>query len=113
MEWMEMQKHPQYGLIILEEHQTPDNIKACTFEHHESMLGNGYPMQLAAAEIHPMARVVSVADTYDALTTKRSYNEPMKPTAAIELMSGKLSGRYDPEVMRALLAIFEKLKEAA
>lgn len=112
-EWMEMQKHPSYGLRILEEHSTPDTIKACAFEHHESMLGNGYPQKLTADEIHPMARVVSVADTYDALTTKRSYNDPMKPTDAIQLMSGKLAGRYDPEVMRALMSIFEKLKEVA
>jgi HD-GYP domain-containing protein (c-di-GMP phosphodiesterase class II) len=112
-EWAEMQKHPQYGLIILDEHKANDNLKACAFEHHESLLGNGYPQSLTAAEIHPMARVVSVADTYDALTTKRSYNDPMKPTDAIELMNGKLKGRYDPEVMRALLSIFEKLKDAS
>lgn len=112
-EWVQMQKHPQYGLMILEEHKSTGNIKACAFEHHESMLGNGYPQQLTASEIHPMARVVSVADTYDALTTKRSYSEPMKPTDAIELMSGKLIGRYDPEVIRALMSIYEKLKNAA
>ncbi len=112
-EWALMQKHPQYGLIILNEHQTPDNIKACAFEHHESMAGNGYPQKLMAREIHPMAKVVAVADTYDALTTKRSYNAPMKPTDAIELMAGKLSGKYDPEVIKALMAIFHKLKNAA
>lgn len=112
-EWMEMQKHPQYGLKILSEHETSDSIKACAFEHHESMAGNGYPQKLTADEIHPMARVVSVADTYDALTTKRSYNDPMMPTDAIALMSGKLAGRYDPEVMRALVSIFEKLKRVA
>ncbi|MGE0527735.1 MAG: HD-GYP domain-containing protein [Bdellovibrionales bacterium] len=112
-EWAEMQRHPQYGLVILDEHQTPDAIKACAFEHHESMAGNGYPQNLTGHEIHPMARVVSVADTYDALTTKRSYSEPMTPIAAIDLMSGKLSSRYDPEVMRALVTIFEKLKNVA
>lgn len=111
-EWLQMQKHPQFGLMILNEHHSTDNIKACAFEHHESLQGNGYPQRLTAAEIHPMARVVSVADTYDALTTKRSYNDPMRPTDAIALMSGKLSGRYDPEVMRALLSIFQKLKAA-
>lgn len=112
-EWKLMQKHPQYGLVILDEHKSTDNIKACAFEHHESMAGNGYPQQLSAAEIHPMARVVAVADTYDALTTKRSYNDPMKPTDAIDLMAGKLAGKYDPEVMKALVAIFHKLKNAA
>jgi putative nucleotidyltransferase with HDIG domain len=112
-EWIQMQKHPQWGLMILNEHSANNNVKACAFEHHESMQGNGYPQKLTAAEIHPMARVVSVADTYDALTTKRSYNDPMKPTDAIELMTSKLSGRYDPEVVRALLSIFQKLKSAA
>ncbi len=111
-EWLQMQKHPQFGLMILNEHHSTENIKACAFEHHESMQGNGYPQRLTAAEIHPMARVVAVADTYDALTTKRSYNDPMRPTDAIALMSGKLSGRFDPEVMRALLSIFQKLKAA-
>jgi putative nucleotidyltransferase with HDIG domain len=112
-EWQQMQKHPQYGLVILQEHSTSENIKACAFEHHESMAGNGYPQKLLGSEIHAMARVVAVADTYDALTTKRSYNDPMKPTDAIELMSGKLAGKYDPVVMKALMAIFQKLKAAA
>lgn len=112
-EWGLMQKHPTYGLKILSEHNSPENVVACAFEHHESLQGNGYPQKLTADEIHPMARVVSVADTYDALTTKRSYNDPMKPTDAIELMTGKLGGRYDPEVLRALTAIFQKLKQAA
>lgn len=113
VEWATMQKHPQYGLVILDEHNSSDNIKACAFEHHESMAGNGYPQKLTAEEIHPMAKVVAVADTYDALTTKRSYNDPMRPTEAIELMSTKLKGKYDPAVMKALLAIFEKLKAPA
>jgi putative nucleotidyltransferase with HDIG domain len=108
-EWAQMQRHPEYGLVILDEHKSPDNIKACAFEHHESLLGNGYPQNLQAHEIHPMARVVAVADTYDALTTKRSYNDPMKPTDAIDLMNNKLKGKYDPEVMKAMVAIFQKL----
>ncbi len=111
-EWTEMQKHPQYGLIILTEHESTENIKACAFEHHESMKGNGYPQGLSATQIHPMARVVAVADTYDALTTKRSYNDPMKPTDAIELMGTKLAGKYDPDVMRAMVTIFQRLKVA-
>jgi putative nucleotidyltransferase with HDIG domain len=112
-EWALMQKHPTYGLKILSEHNSAENVVACAFEHHESLQGNGYPQKLTADEIHPMARVVAVADTYDALTTKRSYNDPMKPTEAIELMTGKLGGKYDPEVLRALIAIFHKLKAAA
>ena len=106
-EWAEMQRHPVYGLQILAEHQIPDSVKACAFEHHESMLGNGYPRKLTAKEIHPMARVVAVADTYDALTTKRSYNDPMRPRDAIALISGKLATKFDPAVLKALHHIFE------
>ena len=112
-EWIEMKKHPQYGLAILTQHNATVNVKACAFEHHESMAGNGYPQSLSAAEIHGMARVVSVADTYDALTTQRSYSNPMKPSDAIELMTGKIKDKYDPEVMRALLEIFDRIKQAA
>lgn len=112
-EWSLMQKHPQFGLMILNEHKSHENILACAFEHHESMQGDGYPQKLTAAEIHPMARVVAVADTYDALTTRRSYNDPMTPIDAITLMSTKLVKRYDPEVMQALMAIFQKLKNVA
>jgi putative nucleotidyltransferase with HDIG domain len=112
-EWVEMQKHPQYGLVILEEHKASENIRACAFEHHENFKGNGYPQGLVGADIHAMARVVSVADTYDALTTKRSYNDPMKPTDAIELMNTKLASKYDPDVMRAMVEIFQKLKTSA
>lgn len=64
------QTHPEFGLAILNERNSLENIKACGFEHHESFLGNGYPQQLQSHEIHAMARVVAVADTYDALTTK-------------------------------------------
>lgn len=112
-EWSIMQKHPEWGLHILTDHQSVPNVIACAFEHHESMQGDGYPQKLTAREIHPMARVVAVADTYDALTTRRSYSEPMTPTDAIDLMSSKLKKRYDPEVMRALLAVFQKLRSAA
>lgn len=111
-EWKLMQKHPQYGLMILSEHKASENIQACAFEHHESLLGNGYPQGLLANEIHSMARVVAVADTYDALTTKRSYNDPMKPAEAISLMNNKLKGKYDPEVMKALVEIFQKMQAA-
>lgn len=102
MEWAQMQRHPHYGLVILMDHDVSDAIKACCFEHHESVAGNGYPQQLQAHEIHPMAKIVALADTFDALTTQRSYNKPMKPTNALDFMRAKLAGRYDEEMMKAM-----------
>jgi putative nucleotidyltransferase with HDIG domain len=105
VEWAQMQKHPQFGLKILTEYRCSEAMKACCFEHHESFLGNGYPQQLSGPEIHPMARIVAICDTYDALTTKRSYNQPMPPPEAVEFISTKLAGRYDPDILKALNSV--------
>lgn len=111
-EWDQMRKHPEYGLAILMEHDTSEVIRACCFEHHEAFFGGGYPRDIKGEEIHGMARIVAVADTYDALTTKRSYQDPMSPTAAIEFMRDRLKAKFDPEVMKALLSVLERMKNS-
>lgn len=111
-EWEQMKMHPQYGLIILNEHPNiSDGIKAACFEHHESWQGNGYPQQLSAHDIHPFARIVAITDTYDAMTTQRSYNVPLAPIDAVTMMKEKLINRYDPEMLKALYSVLFKLKE--
>lgn len=110
VEWAQMQKHPQYGLKILTEYDCSEAMKACCFEHHESFLGNGYPQQLSGPEIHPMARIVAITDTYDALTTKRSYNQPMVPKDAVEFMSTKLAARYDADLLKAMNSVLFRMK---
>lgn len=112
VEWAQMQKHPQFGLKILTDHICSEAMKACCFEHHESFLGNGYPQQLSGPEIHPMARIVAITDTYDALTTKRSYNQPMSPLNAVDFMATKLAGRYDPDLLRAMSSVLFRMKQA-
>lgn len=113
-EWAQMQKHPQYGLAILDGHpNVTDAIKAACFEHHESWVGNGYPQQISGQEIHPFARVVAITDTYDAMTTQRSYNVPMTPVDAVTTMKEKISGRYDPEMLKAMYSVLFKLKKGA
>lgn len=112
-EWEQMKRHPQYGLLILNENpQVSDAIKAACFEHHESFSGNGYPQQLSGQEIHPFARIVAITDTYDAMTTQRSYNVPLKPTDAVTMMKDKLQGRYDPDMLKAMYTVLFKLKAA-
>jgi len=112
IEWAQMQKHPTYGLKILTDYGCSEAMRACCFEHHESFLGNGYPQQLSGPEIHPMARIVAITDTYDALTTKRSYNKPMSPTDALEFMRNKLAGKYDPDLLEAMYSVLFRMKAA-
>lgn len=112
-EWSQMQKHPQYGLIILNQNgNCSDAVKAACFEHHESWSGNGYPQNLSGQEIHPFARIVALTDTYDAMTTQRSYNVPLKPFDAVTMIKEKLHGRYDPDMLKALHSILFKLDAA-
>jgi HD-GYP domain-containing protein (c-di-GMP phosphodiesterase class II) len=109
-EWSKMQMHPQFGLAILNENPTISlGMKAACFEHHESFLGNGYPQQLPGPEIHPYARIVAITDTYDAMTTQRSYNVPMKPIDAVTMMKEKLGGKFDPEMIKAYHSVLFKL----
>ena len=112
-EWSQMQKHPQYGLVLLNENpNVSEAVKAACFEHHESWSGNGYPQNISAQEIHPFARIVAITDTYDALTTQRSYNVPMKPLDAVTMMKEKLAGRYDPDLLKAMYSVLFKINAA-
>ncbi|MCK6597708.1 MAG: HD-GYP domain-containing protein [Bdellovibrionaceae bacterium] len=113
LEWEQMKRHPQYGLVILNQNENiSDGIKAACFEHHESWAGNGYPQQIAGNDIHPFARIVAICDTYDAMTTQRSYNVPLKPTEALTMMKEKLAGRYDPEMLKAMYSVLFKIQAA-
>lgn len=113
-EWAQMQQHPQFGYVLLEQQpNVSDAVKAACFEHHEAWSGNGYPQKLSGQEIHPFARIVSLTDTYDALTTQRSYNVPMKPIDAVTMMRDKIRGKYDPEMLKAMHSVLFKLKPAA
>ena len=112
-EWMQMKMHPQFGLKILNEHPNiTDGIKAACYEHHESWKGGGYPNDLNGQEIHPFARIISLTDTYDAMTTQRSYNVPMRPTEALTLMKEKLTHKFDPDMLRAMYSVLFKMEAA-
>lgn len=111
-EWVLMRQHPTYGLKILNEHPgISDAVKAACYEHHESWVGGGYPQDLSGHEIHPFGRLVALTDTYDAMTTQRSYNTPLKPTEALKMMKEKISGRFDPDMLNAMYSILFKMEK--
>ncbi len=112
-EWVQMRQHPQFGLKILNEHKSISAaIKASCFEHHESWSGGGYPQDLSGQEIHPFARIIALTDTYDAMTTQRSYNVPMRPSEALTMMKNKLATRFDPEMLKAMYSVLFKMDAA-
>jgi HD-GYP domain-containing protein (c-di-GMP phosphodiesterase class II) len=86
-EFAVMKSHPMEGFRLMEGKPsvTADMLRA-VLEHHERQDGTGYPRGLKGPDISPFARIISVVDVYDALTSRRVYKEPMAPAKALGLM---------------------------
>jgi hypothetical protein len=107
-EYAAIQLHPMRGLDIVREIGFLDEALAGIMHHHERIDGRGYPMGLAGDEIPEFARVLAVADAFDAMTSTRSYRgaRPV-PDAVAELR--KWAGRqFDPAFVHAFIAGIER-----
>ena len=76
--------------------------------HHESLDGKGYPYGLKGDEIPTSARIIAVADTFDAMTTNRPYQAAHEPEYAVKIINTLARNRLDPKVVAALTKIFER-----
>ncbi len=76
--------------------------------HHEALDGRGYPYGLKGEQIPLLARVIAVADTFDALTTNRPYQQAHTPEQALQIIKNLANKRLDPEAVNALLAVYER-----
>lgn len=108
-EWEEIKRHPTYGKDYLDELPAiPDPAKLIVYEHHENFDGTGYPRGLKDDEISKLARIVAIADVFDALTTDRSYHKAVSPTEALNTMYGMQPGKFDPNLFKSFNKNFEK-----
>ena len=103
-----IKKHPEIGYDILKNFAEIPNIEAGARWHHERMDGKGYPDGLKGEEIPRLVRIISVADAYDAMTSKRSYRDIL-PQSYIrqELEKGK-GKQFDPEVAEAMIQLIDE-----
>jgi HD-GYP domain-containing protein (c-di-GMP phosphodiesterase class II) len=76
--------------------------------HHEALDGRGYPYGLKGEQIPLLARVIAVADTFDALTTNRPYQQAHTPEQALEIIRSIAGKRLDPKAVDALMAVYER-----
>lgn len=95
-----IQTHPEEGLRILQQSKLDALIAIVVYEHHEQFTGGGYPRHLASTEIHEYARIITIADVYDALTADRPYKKPYKPHLAYQIMTGYCANHFDPRLLR-------------
>ena len=88
LEFHRIMEHPALSGRLLAGLGLPEGVVRGVTEHHERFDGTGYPTGLAGAAIHKWARVLALADVYDALTSQRSYKGPMLPTRALAVIHG-------------------------
>ncbi len=83
------------------------------YSHHERWDGKGYPQGIAATEIPLAARLMSVADVYDALVSRRVYKAPLEHTEVVSILSAGQGTQFDPKIIDAFLAIQDEFQEIA
>lgn len=104
-EWEIVKRHPLAGVQLLSDIEFPWDITPIVRSHHESWDGSGYPEGLAGEEIPLVARMVCLADVYDALTSERSYKKALSHEQAMQLMRRDVGRQFDPR----LFALFDEV----
>ncbi|MCH7323016.1 HD-GYP domain-containing protein [Solibacillus sp. MA9] len=103
-EYEEMKQHARFGFDILRNlHSVSLLVAHCAFQHHERIDGSGYPRGIVDFEIHPFAKVIAVADVFDALTSNRVYRKKMLPIDAIAIIMEGRAKLFDARVVDAFL----------
>jgi HD-GYP domain-containing protein (c-di-GMP phosphodiesterase class II) len=103
-----MKGHPQKGYKIMSQIPAMKEFLPGMYMHHEMINGQGYPQGLKGDEIPLMARIVSVADTFDAMTTDRPYQKALEFADAVERIKAFVGTRYCPQVVAAFVAACEE-----
>lgn len=105
-EWQTIQQHCRYGAEIIGEHASPllTMAREVALFHHEKWNGTGYPHGLSGSDIPLSARIVAVADVFDALTSERPYKPAWPVDEAIELIKSDAGTHFDPELVEVFLA---------
>jgi HD-GYP domain-containing protein (c-di-GMP phosphodiesterase class II) len=110
-EFAEVKKHPLQGYENLSKLKllTEDQL-LIVLQHHEDSNGKGYPQELQGSNIHKYAKIVRIMDTYDALTTRRSYKDALSPEEAFRIMENEMKDALDEQLLRSFWT-FMKIQE--
>ncbi len=111
-EWKFIKNHPEIGKKILgKQNSELLNIASCiAYEHHEKWDGSGYPNGLKGIDISLEARIISVVDVFDALTSKRPYKDEWPLEKAFNLIEEEAGKHFDPELAKIFLENKDKMK---
>jgi HD-GYP domain-containing protein (c-di-GMP phosphodiesterase class II) len=102
-----MQLHATYSFSLIKEVAAiPQNVKFAVLQHHERLDGSGYPGHFKQEKIHPYARVVAIADIYDAMTSERNYSHKNNPFTAVQVLTKDMYSKLDATLCTTFLTAF-------
>ena len=106
-EYAEIKKHPVIGRQILSSISKSPYLSIAANSHHERYDGHGYPEGLKGEDIPEIARIIAVADSYDAMTSKRSYRDPIPQQKVREEIVKGMGTQFDPYFAKIMLHIID------
>lgn len=105
MEFDLVKTHAFHGYHLLSKQQNlNEHIKLATLQHHERCDGSGYPQGLKADEIDIYAKIIAIADVYEAMTSARTYREPICPYKVISIFESESFQKYDFKILYSFLS---------
>jgi len=111
-EWATMRRHPKIGQEILRQAGGVfERLSQIVVAHHERWDGRGYPYGLAKEAIPLSARILAVADSFDAMTSLRPYRQPMSVIKARDELQRCAGSQFDPHIVEALLRVIDERQE--
>jgi diguanylate cyclase (GGDEF)-like protein len=110
-EFEKIKAHPKIGVDIIRPIQSFHNLLPLILYHHERWDGKGYPFQLKESEIPIGARIIAIADVYEALISDRPYRKALSKSVALKIIKENSGKQFDPKIADVLIDVLEEKKD--
>ena len=108
-EWNTLKNHPQNAAEIIKNIESLKTVVPIILQHHEKFDGTGYPNKLKGDEIHPLARLLTVIDSFDAMTSVRPYQLKKTYAQAIEELKRCSGSQFDPDAVQLFVQVVKSI----
>ena len=108
-QWEEMKKHPFDGAEIIKKIKNLEGVSEIVVQHHEKYDGSGYPYGVKGDQIYPLSRILTLADSFDAMTAKRPYQKVKTFEEAFEEIRRCKGTQFDPEIAEVFISALEEV----
>lgn len=109
-EWVQIRRHPEIGFRILNTASDMSDVASYVLFHHERWDGGGYPKHIKGSQIPVESRIIAIADTYDAMTSDRSYRSALPDCLALQELKKNAGFQFDPELVNVFIEKVLKTK---